>query len=46
MYWLQPADQEAPGIEVGGLSKLTIAVLCALIIWLGVYPAPLLTLIR
>jgi NADH-quinone oxidoreductase subunit N len=46
MYWLQPADQEAPGIEVGGLSKLTIAVLCALIIWLGVYPAPLLTLLR
>lgn len=46
MYWLQPADPDAPGIEVGGLSKLTIATLCALIIWLGVYPAPLLALLR
>lgn len=46
MYWLQPADQEAPEIEVGTVSKLTIAALCALIIWIGVYPAPLLALLR
>jgi NADH:ubiquinone oxidoreductase subunit 4 (subunit M) len=27
------------------LAKLTIALLCALIIWIGVYPAPLLSLL-
>ena len=46
MYWQQPADPDAPDIEVGGLAKVTIAALCALIIWLGVYPAPLLALLR
>ncbi len=46
MYWQQPADPDAPEIEVGGLAKITIAALCALIIWLGVYPAPLLALLR
>ncbi len=45
MYWQQPADPEAPEIEVGSLAKITIALLCALIIWLGVYPAPLLSLL-
>ena len=45
MYWQQPADPDAPEIEVSGLAKLTIATLCALIIWLGVYPAPLLSLL-
>ncbi len=45
MYWQQPADREAPEIVVGGLAKFTIATLCALIIWIGVYPAPLLALL-
>jgi NADH-quinone oxidoreductase subunit N len=45
MYWQQPADPDAPEIEVGPLAKITIALLCALIIWLGVYPAPLLALL-
>ena len=45
MYWLPPADPAAPEIEVGPLAKITIALLCALIIWLGVYPAPLLSLL-
>jgi NADH-quinone oxidoreductase subunit N len=45
MYWQQPADPDAPEIEVGPLAKITIALLCALIIWLGVYPAPLLSLL-
>ncbi|MFM8885105.1 MAG: hypothetical protein ACKOKC_01630, partial [Chthoniobacterales bacterium] len=45
MYWQQPANLDAPEIEVGPLAKITIALLCALIIWLGVYPAPLLTLL-
>ena len=45
MYWQQPANPEAPEIEVGPLAKVTIALLCALIIWLGVYPAPLLALL-
>ncbi|MFZ4484368.1 MAG: NADH-quinone oxidoreductase subunit N [Chthoniobacterales bacterium] len=45
MYWQQPADPAAPEIPVGGLTKLTIALLCALIIWLGVYPGPLLALL-
>ena len=45
MYWQQPADPDAPEIEVSGLAKLTIALLCALIIWIGVYPAPLLSLL-
>ena len=45
MYWLPPADPDAPEIEVGRLAKITIALLCALIIWLGVYPAPLLSLL-
>ena len=45
MYWQQPANPEAPEIEVGPLAKITIALLCALIIWLGVYPAPLLALL-
>lgn len=46
MYWQQPADPEAPEIGFGSLAKFTIAALCALIIWLGVYPAPLLALLR
>ncbi|MBJ7258981.1 MAG: NADH-quinone oxidoreductase subunit N [Chthoniobacterales bacterium] len=46
MYWQQPADPDAPEIKTGPLAKFTIAALCALIIWLGVYPAPLLALIR
>ncbi len=46
MYWQQPADPDAPEIPVGGLARLTIAALCVLIIWLGVYPAPLMALIR
>ena len=46
MYWQQPADPDAPEIEVGALAKFTIAALCALIIWLGVYPGPLLALLR
>lgn len=46
MYWQQPADPEAPEIEFGSLAKFTIAALCALIIWLGIYPAPLLALLR
>lgn len=46
MYWQQPADPEAPEIPVGVAARLTIAILCALTIWLGVYPAPLLSLIR
>jgi NADH-quinone oxidoreductase subunit N len=45
MYWQQPANPDAPEIEVGPLAKITIALLCALIIWLGVYPAPLLSLL-
>jgi NADH-quinone oxidoreductase subunit N len=45
MYWQQPANPDAPEIEVGPLAKVTIALLCALIIWLGVYPAPLLALL-
>jgi NADH-quinone oxidoreductase subunit N len=45
MYWQQPADPDAPEIEIGPLAKITIALLCALIIWLGVYPAPLLALL-
>ena len=45
MYWQQPTDPDAPEIEVGGPAKLTIALLCALIIWIGVYPAPLLSLL-
>lgn len=45
MYWQQPANTDAPEIEVGPLAKITIALLCALIIWLGVYPAPLLALL-
>jgi NADH-quinone oxidoreductase subunit N len=45
MYWQQPADPDAPEIKVSGLAKLTIALLCALIIWIGVYPAPLLSLL-
>jgi NADH-quinone oxidoreductase subunit N len=45
MYWQQPANPDAPEIEVGPLAKITIALLCALIIWLGVYPAPLLALL-
>lgn len=46
MYWQQPADPEAPEIPVGVAARLTIAILCALTIWLGVYPGPLLSLIR
>jgi NADH-quinone oxidoreductase subunit N len=46
MYWQPPVNAEAPEIEVGGLAKFTVAALCALIIWLGVYPAPLLALLR
>ena len=46
MYWQQPADPDAPEIPVGAAAKLAIAALCALIIWLGVYPAPLLALVR
>jgi NADH-quinone oxidoreductase subunit N len=45
MYWQQPANPDTPEIEVGPLAKITIALLCALIIWLGVYPAPLLALL-
>jgi NADH:ubiquinone oxidoreductase subunit 4 (subunit M) len=45
MYWQQPANPDAPEIKVGPLAKVTIALLCALIIWLGVYPAPLLALL-
>jgi NADH-quinone oxidoreductase subunit N len=45
MYWQQPANPDAPEIEVGPLAKITIALLCALIIWLGVYPGPLLALL-
>ena len=45
MYWQQPANPDAPDIEVSPLAKFTIAALCALIIWLGVYPAPLLALL-
>lgn len=45
MYWQQPAKTDAPEIEVGPLTKFTIAALCALIIWIGVYPAPLLALL-
>lgn len=46
MYWQQPADPAAPEIPVGITARLTIAILCALILWLGIYPAPLLSLIR
>jgi NADH-quinone oxidoreductase subunit N len=45
MYWQQPANPDAPEIEVGPLAKTTIALLCALIIWFGVYPAPLLAIL-
>jgi NADH-quinone oxidoreductase subunit N len=45
MYWQQPANPDAPEIEVGPLAKITIALLCALIIWVGVYPGPLLALL-
>jgi NADH-quinone oxidoreductase subunit N len=45
MYWQQPANPDAPEIEVGPLAKITIALLCALIIWFGVYPAPLLAIL-
>jgi NADH-quinone oxidoreductase subunit N len=45
MYWQQPANPDAPEIEVGPLAKITIALLCALIIWVGVYPGPLLSLL-
>lgn len=45
MYWLQPANPDAPEIPVSPLAKITIALLCALIIWLGVYPTPLLALL-
>ncbi len=46
MYWQQAADPDAPGIPVGIAARITIAILCALIIWLGIYPAPLLSLIH
>lgn len=46
MYWQQPANPEAPEIEVGAPAKFTIAALCALTIWLGVYPLPLLSILR
>ncbi len=46
MYWQQPAKAGDPEVEVGGLARFTIAALCALIIWLGVYPAPVLALLR
>lgn len=46
MYWLQPTDPDAPAIPVGAAGKLAIAALCALVVWLGVYPAPLLALMR
>jgi len=45
MYWQQPANPDAPAIETGPLTTFFIAALCALIIWLGVYPAPLLALL-
>jgi NADH-quinone oxidoreductase subunit N len=45
MYWQQPANPDAPEIEVGPLAKITLALLCALIIWVGVYPGPLLSLL-
>lgn len=45
MYWQQPANPNAPAIETSPLTTFTIAALCALIIWLGVYPAPLLALL-
>ena len=45
MYWQQPANPDAPEIKVGPLAKITIALLCALIIWVGVYPGPLLALL-
>jgi NADH-quinone oxidoreductase subunit N len=45
MYWQQPANPDAPEIKVGPLAKITIALLCALIIWVGVYPGPLLSLL-
>ncbi|MBU3666013.1 MAG: NADH-quinone oxidoreductase subunit N [Chthoniobacterales bacterium] len=46
MYWQQPADPDAAPIEAGPAARFVIALLCALIIWLGVYPAPLLALLR
>ena len=46
MYWQQPSQTQSPEIQVHGLTKVTIAILCALIIWLGVYPGPLLALLH
>ena len=44
MYW-QPAD-DAQAIDVGVLPKFTLAALCALILVLGVWPEPVLAMLR
>ena len=42
MYWQRPADPDAPEITTGMPAKLAIAVLCVLIVWLGIHPSTLL----
>ncbi len=44
MYWLEP--RETTRIPAAGLTKFTIGVLTALIFLLGVYPQPVLTMLR
>lgn len=41
MFW-QPAPEDAPPITVSGLTRFAIAFLAALILILGIYPAPVL----
>ena len=45
MYW-QPAPENAPAIPVSGLSKFLIVVLSIAIIFLGIYPQPVLALLK
>lgn len=46
MYWQRPADPDAPEITVGAPARLVIALLCVLIVWLGVQPSALFALLR
>jgi len=41
MFW-QPAPEDAPPITVSGLTRFAVAFLAALILILGIYPAPIL----
>jgi NADH-quinone oxidoreductase subunit N len=45
MYW-QPAAVDASRIPISGLSRLAMIILIIGIIWLGVYPRPILDALR